>query len=389
MAAHPYIPRIFCPTAATLKRKSVLLLGPRRTGKTQFIRKELQPDRIYNLLSSKEFIRLSANPGLIREELKDSDRLIVVDEIQKLPALMDEIHDLIETSAARFLLTGSSARKLRRTHTSLMAGRARVQHLWPFTSAELRGAKALDLKRALNFGSLPPVYFSEEPEAELEDYTGTYLREEIQAEALTRKIESFTRFLQFAALSNGELVNFTEIGRDAQVPPRTIIEYFQVLEDTLVGSMVPPLIPKKSRKAYSMGKFYFFDVGVARSLAGTGFSSTADGPQYGKALEHFIFLELKAFRDYRERNEPIRFWRTYDGKEVDFIVGDSIAIEVKATHMARPEHAKGLQSLSELQPLKRRILISQDPRSRKMGGVEVIPVLEFVERLWDGEIWGG
>jgi len=383
-----YIPRIFCPVSGTLKEKSVLLLGPRRTGKTQYVKNQLKPDRVYNLLVNREFVKLAANPGLIREELRENDRLVVVDEIQKLPSLMDEIHDLIETSGTRFLLTGSSARKLRRTHTSLMAGRARVHHLWPFTYAELAaGPKPLfNLQKILTHGSLPPVYLSDSPARELEDYAGAYLKEEIQAEAIVRKIENFSRFLKVAALTNAELVNFNEVARDAQVPPRTIIEYFNILEDTLLGNMVLPFRHAASRKAYSMGKFYFFDIGVANSLAGIT-QAPKGTPGYGKALEHLIYLELKAYKSYKNKAEAIQFWRTYEGSEVDFVVGDSIGIEVKATEMAHAGHLKGLRSLDGQHRLKRKIVVSSDARRRVLGGIEVIPAKEFLELLWSGDIF--
>ncbi|MBI5208899.1 MAG: ATP-binding protein [Elusimicrobia bacterium] len=383
-----HIPRISCQVGETLKSKSVLLLGPRRTGKTRYIRNELTPDRVYNLLVNREFARLSANPGLIREELRDNDRLVVVDEIQKLPSLMDEIHDLIETSGIRFLLTGSSARKLRRTHTSLMAGRARVQHLLPFTSSELNtfDKKLFDIDKLLTFGSLPPVYLSDSPARELEDYTGTYLKEEIQAEAIVRKIENFSRFLRIAALSNAELVNFNKVARDAQVPPRTIIEHFHILEDTLLGVMLPPFRQAPSRKAYSMSKFYFFDVGVAHSLA--GISQVPRGtPVFGKALEHLVFLELWAYKSYRNKAEPIQFWRTYDGSEVDFVIGDGIAVEVKASDMAHGGHLKGIKSLSKQHALKKKVVVSMDQRRRRLEGIDIMPLEGFLESLWAGELF--
>lgn len=383
-----YVRRISCPVAETLKTKSVILLGPRRTGKTQYLNNELKPDRVYNLLVNKEFVRLAANPGLVREELRDSDRMVVVDEIQKLPSLMDEIHDLIESKGVRFLLTGSSARKLRRTHTSLMAGRARVYYLWPFTYRELTAMPRplFDLDRILTYGSLPPVYLSASPEQELEDYAGAYLKEEIQAEAIVRKIENFSRFLRVAALTNAKLVNFNEVARDSQVPPRTIIEYFNILEDTLLGNMVPPFRHAASRKSYSMGKFYFFDIGVANSLA--GIKQVPKGtPAYGDALEHLVYLELKAYKTYKGRSEPIQFWRTYEGREVDFVVGDSIGIEVKATEMAHSGHLKGLRSLDGERRLKRKIVVSSDPRRRMSGDIEIVPVREFLQSLWAGDIF--
>ncbi|MCG2742154.1 MAG: AAA family ATPase [Syntrophaceae bacterium] len=383
-----YIPRINCPVKETLKVKSVLLLGPRRTGKTQYINNELKPDRIYNLLTHKDFLRLSSNPGLIGEELQKKDKLIVIDEIQKLPSLMDEIHNLIETSDIHFLLTGSSARKLRRAYTSLMAGRARVENLLPFTSCELISfdKKLFDMDKILNFGSLPPVYLSENPELELEDYAGIYLKEEIQAEAIVRKIENFSRFLTVAALSNSELINFTQISRDAQMPQRTVVEYFNILKDTLIGDIVAPFKSEKNRKSYSMCKFYFFDVGVANFLAGNR-KIQKRTVAYGKAFEHFIYTELRAYKIYKNKKEPLQFWRDYAGHEVDFIIGDKLAIEVKSTEMVNKKHFKGINAFSKKTSVKRKIIISFDANKRKVKGIEIIPAMKFLDELWSDKIW--
>jgi predicted AAA+ superfamily ATPase len=380
-----YIKRL-CPVKETLKSKSILFLGPRRTGKTHYIKNELKPDRVYNLLLSKDFTRLASNPGLIIEEMKHNDRLVVIDEIQKLPSLLDEIHHLIETTKVKFLITGSSARKLRRTYTSLMAGRARIVSLLPFTYLELKKAGVFDLNRVLNYGSVPAIYLSEDPELELEDYCGIYIKEEIQAEAVVRKIENFSRFIKVAALSNTELINFTQISQDSQVPQRTIVEYFNILKDTLIGDMVEPFKSEKDRKTYSMAKFYFFDIGVSNYLASVGRIERGNY-YYGKAFEHFIYNEIKAYRVYNNKKEEIQFWRDYNGNEIDFIIGGRIAIESKAVDMVNQKHLKGIKAFSNHNKLERKIIVSLDERERKINDVEIMPVYDFLDNLWSNKIW--
>jgi predicted AAA+ superfamily ATPase len=369
----------------TLKRKSVLLLGPRQTGKSSFIKNQLKPSRIYNLLDSVTFRNLATSPSLIREELKQgAENFIVIDEIQKLPNLMDEVHLMIEDYGARFLLTGSSARKLRRSYTSLMAGRARQHFCYPLTTFEL--GDQFNLNRALQFGTLPSVYLSEDPWDDIMGYVGDYLKEEILAEALSRNIESFARFLQTAAVSNGEILNFEKIGQDAQVPPRTIREYYSILEDTLIGQSVLPFQKKKGRKTVTKSKFYFFDLGVVNSLVDrkTLSSKTRD---YGMLFETWVYLELKAYRAYRKKDETITFWRTQLGQEVDFVIGDSTAIEVKSTSLAHENDISGLRALDEEVTLKRKILVTCDARERKIGGVHVLPYGVFVSKLWNGDLY--
>ncbi len=371
------------PIEADLKRGSVLLLGPRRTGKSAFIRHEVQADAVYDLLRSDVFQRLSQRPAIIREALRPGDRLVVIDEIQKLPGLMDEVHLMVEEHGVRFLLTGSSARKLRRTHTSLMAGRARIRRLCPFVSAEV---EALDLDRALAFGMLPPVYLSDEPAEELRGYAGLYLKEEIQAEAISRNIEGFSRFLGRAAQSSGEVLNFESVADDSQVPARTVREYFHVLEDTLVGAMIEPLASGGRRKTISKGKFFFFDVGVMRALREPrGLDAPLPASLLGPALEHFVFQELFAYIQYFARDTPLNFWRTYSQQEVDFVVGGDIAIEVKASATIHDRHVKGLHALAKERPLRRRLVVCREPRWRRHGDVEVYPVMHFLNALWSHE----
>jgi predicted AAA+ superfamily ATPase len=379
-----YIERLI-PINEELCTASVLLLGPRRTGKSAYIRHQAPPHRVYDLLKADVFLRLSQRPSLIRESLTPGDGLVVIDEIQKLPSLMDEVHVMIEEHGVRFLLTGSSARKLKRGHTSLMAGRARTRLISPFVSSELPG---FDLHRALEFGMLPPVALSPEPLEELDSYVGTYLREEIQAEALSRNIESFSRFLSRAAQWSGELLNFEGIGRDSQVPARTVREYYSLLEDTLVGTMLEPLQTTGRRKAISRGKFYLFDIGVVRALCGER-GLGPDGPAFGRAFEHFVWQELRAYRDYFARSASIHFWRDVGGAEVDFVLGGSVAVEVKSSVLVHDRDLRGLQAITEQDdfPIARRIVVCREPEPRRVGDIEIVPWEPFLEELWSGRVF--
>ncbi|MBI4668336.1 MAG: ATP-binding protein [Elusimicrobia bacterium] len=284
MLSPKYIDRVV-NVGKTLKHKSVLLLGPRLTGKSSLVRHTLKGVRVYNLLDNDVFVKLSRQPSRMREELIASDKMVVIDEIQKLPVLLDEAQMLIEERAIRFLLTGSSARKLRRGGVNLLGGRARTITLHPFVSKEIAH---LDLARALEFGLLPPVYFSGQPEADIADYVGTYLREEIAAEGLTRNIPAFSRFLEVAALCNGQQINFTKISNDAQVARSTIQEYFEILKDTLLAYELPAWQRTIKRKPVQVHKFYFFDGGVAHCLKGGGVLKEKS-PEFGSAFESFIF----------------------------------------------------------------------------------------------------
>jgi predicted AAA+ superfamily ATPase len=375
-----YVARII-PLAKELAKKTVLLLGLRRTGKSTLIKHEVKADQVYNLLESNTFQQLARRPSLIRESLTGKEKLIVIDEIQKLPNLMDEVHLMLEDKKVKFLITGSSARKLKRTHTSLMAGRAHTMRLMPFCYSELPD---FNLHRRLLHGALPPIWLSETPWDELLDYSGDYLREEIQAEALSRNIEGFSRFLFQAALTNTELLNFESIASDAQVPPRTIREYYAILQDTLLGTVLEPFSRtgnKKQRKAVSKAKFYFSDIGIVHALTNQK-ELSENTPQFGKAFEHFIFQELWTYLHYFQKSGSLNFWRTHTGIEVDFIFNEEIAIEVKATSLVQEKHIKNLKAFMDETSMKRYIIVSMDKRKRKLGKIEVYPYELFLEELW-------
>jgi len=379
--ADPQIVERFVDLPALLSRKSHFLLGPRQTGKTFLIRRALPEARLYDLLDSATYLTLSRDPGRLGQQLSPRDRIVVIDEIQRLPELLNEVHRLIETRGLRFLLTGSSARKLRRRGVNLLGGRARTKYLHPLTWREL-GAR-FDLARAVSRGLLPSIYFSDDPPADLDAYAGTYLQEEVVAEGATRNVPAFSRFLRVAALANATIVNFTNVANDAQVARTTVYEYFDILRDTLVLHELPAWRQSRKRKPLVSSKYYFVDVGVLGTLQGRQFRQGT--PEFGVALESYLLHELVTHRDYVS-GDPLAYWRSTSGFEVDFIIGDHTAVEVKATTNASATDLKGLRALADERWLERYILVCLEARPRRVGTVEILPVLEFLEALWDGRI---
>ena len=296
--------------------------------------------------------------------------------------LLDEVHRLIEKRGFRFLLTGSSARKLRQKGVNLLGGRARVTRLHPFSASEL--GDLFDLDKAVNFGLLPPVVFSEEPEEDLADYIDEYLRQEIIAEGATRNLPAFSRFLEIAALSNGEQIDYAAISRDAQVPRSTVQEYFRILKETLLADEVPIWKRGVKRKTVETSKFYLFDAGVARRLSRRK-ETFARSVEYGHLFETWVHHELRCYLDVRTRDGEISYWRTPAGTEVDFIVGDA-AIEAKSSAHIDKHDMKGLRSLSEEGPFRRRVIVCREPRSATVDGIDILPASEFIKRLWNDEL---
>lgn len=368
------------PLAKWLAQKSQFLFGPRQTGKTFLVRQALPGVRAYDLLDSAVYLSLSQNPARLGEELAAGERTVVIDEIQRLPELLKEVHRLIETRGVRFLLTGSSARKLRRGGVNLLGGRARTRALHPLTRAEL--GRHFDLARALERGLLPSIYFSSDPAADLDAYTGTYLQQEIVAEGATRNVPAFSRFLRVAALCNATLVNFSAIANDAQVPRTTVYEYFEILRDTLLLHEVPAWRASIKRKPLVSSKYYFFDVGVASRLQGR---RPAPGtPEFGFAFETWLLHELLCRRDYAG-GAPVSHWRSSSGFEVDFVLGDHTAVEVKAKTSVSARDLRSLRALSEERKLARYLCVSLEPRTRRVDGITVLPWKSFLEGLGAGE----
>lgn len=367
-----------------LQHKSLFLLGPRQTGKSTLLRHLFPSARYVDLLEADTFRQLSAYPETLRQTLTPADRIVIIDEVQKLPRLLDEVQLLMDRDASlRFILTGSSARKLRGGQANLLAGRAWTIHLHPLVSPEVDYAQ---FERRLSFGSLPAVLDSALPAEELRAYVGDYLKEEIRAEGLTRSIESFSRFLDVAGLCNGEILNYTKVGSDAGIPPRTVRDHFQVLEDTLLAYQLPAYRKGKTRKAVATAKFYFFDVGVANTLLKRG-PVEPRSESYGRALEHLVFLELRAFLDYYRLPLELSYWRTHTGLEVDFIVGDALAVEVKAAGRVDDRDLRSLRALETEVSMRRRLVVSTEVMSRRTDdGIEILPVADFLRRLWAGEL---
>jgi predicted AAA+ superfamily ATPase len=338
---------------------------------------------VYDLLDASVYLALSQQPGRMAQELTSQDRVVVIDEIQRLPGLLNEVHRLIEERGAHFLLTGSSARKLRSGGVNLLGGRARTKYLHPFTYQEL--GRHFDLDRALARGLLPPIYFSDDPRADLEAYAGTYLQQEVVAEGATRNVPAFSRFLRVAALSNGAIVNFSNIANDAQVPRTTVYEYFEILKDTLVLHELPAWRKSKKRKPLASSKYYFFDVGVAAALQGREFRRGT--PEYGEAVETYLMHELLSYRDYRS-GEPLSYWRSTSGFEVDFILGDHTGVEVKAKANVSPADLRSLRAIGEEGVFKRLLCVSLEPRPRRVGELAILPLEHFLEALWAGQYSG-
>lgn len=366
-----------------MKQKSFFLFGARSTGKTSLIRQQLPDARVYDLLHSPTFQRLSRRPELIGETLTDSNQIIVIDEIQRLPELLNEVHRLIESKLLRFLLTGSSARGLRKGGVNLLAGRAWEARLFPLTSNEISD---FSLERYLQCGGLPQVYSSENPFEELKAYTGTYLQEEIRAESAVRELRGFTRFLDLAATKVGEEVNRESLASDCGVGPKAIKNYFEILEDTLIGFHIPPFQKTVQRKSVSRQKFYFFDIGVTNSLLGRS-EIPRSTETYGKVFEQFIILEIKAFLSYFRNENKLTFWRTHSQQEVDCVVGNDMAIEIKSTDLVNERHLKGLKVLREEGLIKNYCVISHDPEERVIDGIKILPWKLFLERLWKAELF--
>lgn len=375
-----YVPRTV-DLSKLLAKKSHFLFGPRGTGKTRLIQHGLPEAVVVDLLSDDVYSRLLRRPSALVEMIPSDARRapVVIDEVQKLPALLDEVHRLIEQRSVRFLLTGSSARKLRRGAANLLGGRAWEARLFPLTSAEI--GDGFDLARFINTGGLPAIYFSEAPADELKSYVRLYLKEEIQTEALVRRFDHFARFLDVAALANTEELNFEAVASDSGVPARTVASYFEILEDTLLGFQVRSFRRTKTRKAIKRSKFYFFDVGVAGALARRG-QVELGSPAFGKAFEHVILQELRAYLSYRNLDLDLCYWRSTTQQEVDAVVGTELAIEIKGTERIGERAARGLQALREEKLIRSYLVVSRDPIPRTFDGIRAVPWQQFLRELW-------
>ena len=370
--------------------ETFFLWGPRQTGKSTLLRSVYGDGRWVDLLKADEFRRYVSRPELLRQELELENpghgSQVVIDEIQKVPALLDEVHWLMENREIHFALCGSSARKVKRGAANLLGGRAIRYELHGLSAAELAGD--FDLDRMLNHGYLPRIYQASHPGRLLESYIADYLKEEVAAEGLVRDLPTFSNFLDVAALSDGELVNFSNIARECGVSSHTAKSHFQILEDTLLGRWLPAYRKRAKRRVIGSPKFYFADVGVVNRLARRG-KLLAGSELYGKAFENWVFHELSTCLSYREVDGPLSYWRLAGGIEVDFIIGDMrVAIEAKSSTRITRDHLKGLRKLAEDHPgVQRRVVVCRESRARRTeDGIEILPTAMFIRRLWEGDL---
>ena len=367
--------------------KSCFLWGARQTGKTTYLKKIFPDAKIIDLLQADVFQRYLLNPHFLREELtvESKETLIIIDEVQKVPALLDEVHGLIE-AGYQFILCGSSARRLKSTGANLLGGRAWRYHFLPLCYPEL---KELNWGKIFNNGLIPNHYLSKAPNKEFAAYLYDYVLSEVQYEAQLRKRESFARFMDILGTCQGEMISYTNIARDCGVDKKTVRSYFEILEDMYLGYFLYPYKNKGKRQTIQeQPKFYLFDTGVASYLKQLTWTAMR-GTDAGQAFEHYIFLELMAYKLLNDKRDDITYWRTKEGLEVDFLVQE-LAFEVKMTDKVQQRHLKGLQAFGEEHDFVLNV-ISLETTKRVMSidnqKVIIWPVEEFLKELWANKMW--
>lgn len=361
---------------------SIFLFGARQTGKSTILRRQFPKSIYIDLLDTAMRYRMQRHPEVLYDMLKDkpSETLVIIDEIPEVPELLNEVHRLISERNHLFILCGSSARKLKRRGQNTLGGRALPVYLYPLVSAEIPD---FNIDRAVNFGMIPSHYLATDPWRRLSAYIDVYLKEEIKEEALVRNLNAFHRFLEVAALTDCEIVNYNNIAQECGVSSPTVNSYFDILEDTLVGYRIPAYTKTMKRRLVQSPRFMFFDVGVANYLLHR--KALVRGTlEYGHAFEHLVIQEIIAFLHYTHSEDRLSYWRTYNGVEVDVILGDAkVAIEIKSVEEVMPKHLKGLRVFGEDHPACRRVIVSLDPLTRRVDDIECIYVLDFFKGLWD------
>ena len=366
------------------KDKSFFLFGPRGTGKTTWVKTSFPKAIFIDLLESEVYNDLLANPQRLEKFIpKDFKNWIIIDEVQRIPDLLNEIHRLIEKNHYRFVLTGSSARKLRTKGVNLLGGRALVYPFHQLTALEL--GKDFNLKHSLNFGQLPSVYKEDDPKAYLESYVKAYLREEVQQEGLTRNLGAFSRFLEAASFSQGAIVNTSSVARECGIERKVVENYFSILEDLLIGYKVPVFTKKAKRRMAAHQKFYFFDVGIYRTLRPSG---PLDSPEEieGMAIETLLFQELKAVNDCLKLGYNLYYWHTANRVEVDFILYGKRglkAFEVKRTSRISESMLRGLRIFQKDYPTAKSYFIYGGKRRLYEGNITILPIEEALLKLSD------
>ena len=361
------------------KDKSFFLFGPRGTGKTTYLRDQLGADVRIDLLDSHFYQTLLAAPNRLQEFVTPKKpRLIVIDEIQRVPELLNEVHRLIEANKWIFALTGSSARKLKGRGTNLLAGRALTNSFFPLTAKEL--GKDFDLRKSLKWGHLPSVFSENDKAAYLKSYIGTYLREEVQQEGLTRNLAAFSRFIETASFSQGSVLNISSVARDSSVERKMVEIYFSIIEDLLIGVRLQSFQKKAKRRVVAHPKFYYFDVGVFRAIRPQGPLDDISSLN-GVALETLVFQELRALNDLLKWNMELFYWRSHLGQEVDFVLYGAkglVAIEVKLAKKIRNEDLKGLKAFQEDYPKASCLLLHTGETITSVNNIKLVPVEKFL-----------
>ena len=366
--------------------QSAFLWGARQTGKSTYLREHFPRSVYLDLLDFDVRLPLSARPTRLGEQLESKPETctgpVVIDEIQKVPGLLDEVHRLIESRGLSFILCGSSARRIRRAGVNLLGGRAWRFEMFPLTHAEVPG---FHLLTALNDGLLPGIYGRRHARRSLSAYLRDFLAHEIIGEALTRNTDAFMRFFEALRFSHGELLNYASIARDCGVAAKTVRTYFEILEDTLLGYLIQPFHRRTGRQSISAApKFYLFDVGVAGQVCGRRLTEAA-GPEFGRAFEHFVLMEIVAARSYQEKDFPIQFWRTKTGLEVDFVLNrGEVAVEVKGR--VRRGDLRPMRAFREDFGPRRAIIVTAERDRRRVDGIDVIPYQDFLMELHAGEV---
>ena len=371
------------------QEESVFLFGARQTGKTTLLLKLFPDCRFYDLLETDTYERLRRNPALLRQELATckEGEIVIVDEIQLIPELLNEVHWLITRQQLHFILSGSSARKLKRKGVNTLGGRAVRNILYPLVSAEVAD---FDLVKAVNRSMLPMHYMATSERMlmkRLQAYVSVYLKEEIAAEALVRRVASFTRFMEVAALTDGEMVVYNNIAQDCGIDAKTVKEYFTILEETLIGYMVPAFTRTVKRRLNQSPRFYYFDVSLPNYLLHRQ-NMQPGSNDFGHAFEHLMIQEIIAYLGYHDKENALSYWHTYTGYEVDAVLGDAqVAIELKSSQEVQSRHLRGLRAFQQEHPGARLIIVSLDVLPRQSGDIEIMPATHFLQQLWAGKIF--
>lgn len=372
------------------KEGSVFLFGARQTGKTTLLLKLFPDCKFYDLLETDTYERLRRNPAILRQELSmaNSGDVVIIDEIQLIPELLNEVHWLITRKDIHFILSGSSARKLKRKGVNTLGGRAVRNVLYPLVSDEI---DEFELVKAINRGMLPTHYLASSDHVlkkRMQAYISVYLKEEIAAEALVRRLSSFNRFMEIAALTDGEIINYTNIAQECGVDAKTVKEYFSILVETLIGYMIPAFTRTVKRRLNQAPRFYYFDVSIPNYLLHRH-AMQPGSADFGHAFEHLMIQEMIAYLGYHDLDNSLTYWHTYTGYEVDAVLGNAeVAVEFKSCTEVQSKHLRGLKAFKEEHPTARLIIVSLDVSPRILHDVEVMPATYFLQELWKGGIYG-